>query len=209
MRIFKKMRIFFKHWENTREKICFCADFKKQYFLCGFLKTWFFCADYFFFQKKLKNRFSKIIQKLYIPLVNPPVNFIFHSARKMGLGHNSVRNFSGSRRVVKNPCKSQIFTIIRAMETSARHSKISVYFSCTHNFVPNTCFMVLFSSQRVSFTVYATLAYWQKTDFSKNSEKTSLNISPVSGSQFCFNNHSVNPLSHKIWYFLILNFALV
>jgi len=32
VRIFKKMRTFFKHWENTKEKICFCADFKNNDF---------------------------------------------------------------------------------------------------------------------------------------------------------------------------------
>ena len=34
---FLKMMTFFKHWENTNEKIFFCADFKKICFLCGFL----------------------------------------------------------------------------------------------------------------------------------------------------------------------------
>ena len=67
---FLKMMIFFKHWENTREKICFCADFKKQYFLCGFLKTWFFCADYLFFQKKLKNRFDMISGMTVFPQIS-------------------------------------------------------------------------------------------------------------------------------------------
>ena len=35
------MRIFFKHWENTKEKICFCADFKNNDFFCADV-----CADF-------------------------------------------------------------------------------------------------------------------------------------------------------------------
>ena len=39
---FKKIRNFFKHWENTREKIFFCADFLKiMTFLCGFFCAYF------------------------------------------------------------------------------------------------------------------------------------------------------------------------
>ena len=41
-RFFKKMRIFFKHWENTREKTFFCADLKKMIFVCGLFLVWIY-----------------------------------------------------------------------------------------------------------------------------------------------------------------------
>jgi len=55
--------IFFKHWENTREKICFCADFKKQYFFVRSFKNRIFLCGLFFVSKKVeKSQLKNFLQ---------------------------------------------------------------------------------------------------------------------------------------------------
>ena len=73
VRIFKKMRTFFKHWENTKEKICFCADLKKKMiFLCGFKKKMIFFVRIFVWiflmsEKTISLVFSQCLKKKVLP----------------------------------------------------------------------------------------------------------------------------------------------